>query len=385
VRIAYIDCVGGASGDMFLAALLDAGASRDAVDRAIASLGIADLRLETSPSSRHGIGGLAARVVAPDAAHERHLPEIEALVAKSALSAAAKGLATAAFRRLAEAEGEIHRVPPEKVHFHEVGALDAVVDIVGAVAAFESLRVDTAYHSPVPLGSGSVPAAHGVIPLPGPAALALLRGRPVRLTDVPLERTTPTGAALLVTLATPAAPPVLRVSAVGHGCGTRDPKEFPNLLRVIVGEADAAPVEETLIVVETNVDDMNPQAFESIFERILAAGALDFFVTPVLMKKGRPAHLLTALVTPDRLDAVTRALVLETPTLGVRVRETRRLRLPREERVASTPWGPVRVKVAMLDGGRLRSRPEYDDCLRISRQTGLPFIEVYEAVLRSLR
>jgi uncharacterized protein (TIGR00299 family) protein len=385
VRIAYFDCVGGASGDMFLGALLDAGGSRDTIEKAIGSLGIAGVRIEPSPAIRHGIGGLAVRVIAPDVAHERHLPEIEELIGKSALTPAAKDLATSAFRRLAEAEAQIHRIPAERVHFHEVGALDAIADVVGTVVAFESLGIERAYHSPVPFGSGSVQAAHGVIPLPGPAALHLLRGRPVKLTDVPFERTTPTGAALLATLATPAAPPSLRVTAVGHGCGARDPKEVPNFLRVIIGETDSALLEETLLVIETNVDDMNPQAFEPVFERVLGAGALDFFVTPVVMKKGRPAHVLTALVAPDRLDAVTRALVTETPSLGVRIRETRRLRVPREERVASTPWGPVRVKVALLDGGPLRSRPEYDDCLRIARETGLPFIQVYEAVLRSLR
>lgn len=385
MKIAYFDCVGGASGDMFLAALLDAGASRGAVEEAIASLGIGEARIETSPASRHGIGGLAVRVVVPDAAHERHLPEIEAIIAKSALPATGKELATAAFRRLADAEGAIHRVPPERVHFHEVGALDAIVDVVGTVAAFLSLGIERAFHSPVPFGAGSVSAAHGTIPLPGPAALLILRGRPVRLTDVPFERTTPTGAALLATLAAASPPPVLKVTAVGCGCGSRDAKEIPNLLRVILGEQDTALIEETLLVVETNVDDMSPQAFEPLFERVLAAGALDFFVTPVLMKKGRPAHQLAALTAADRLDAVTRALVTETSSLGVRVRETRRLSLPREERVATTPWGPVRVKVALFDGGRLRSRPEYDDCLRIARQTGLPFIEVYEAVLRSLR
>jgi hypothetical protein len=384
VKIAYVDCVGGVSGDMFLAALLDLGAPRDAFDAAIASLGLEGVRVETAPVARHGIGGLAARVVAPDSARHRHLPEIEAIVARSAMSDAARARAIDAFRRLARAEGEIHRVPPERVHFHEVGALDAIVDVVGGVVAFELLGIERAFHSTVPFGAGAVRAAHGAVPLPGPAALQILRGRPVRLTDAPVERTTPTGAALLATLAEPAAPPPLRVGAVGVGCGERDPEEFPNLLRVIVGEADGALVEETLHLVETNVDDMTPQAVEPLFERALAAGALDIFVTPVVMKKGRPAYLVTVLADASRLDAVTRVLLTDTPTLGVRVRSTRRVRLPREERVVATPWGPVRAKVALLDGEPLRARPEYDDCARIARERGLPFLTVYEAALRAL-
>ncbi len=384
MRIAYIDCAGGASGDMFLAALLDAGVPREAFDRAIGSLGIDGARVETEPASRHAIAGLSARVVAPDAAHARRLLEIEAIVSRSALSDAGKDRARLAFRKLAAAEGQVHRIPPERVHFHEVGALDAIIDVVGTVAAFELLGVERIFHSTVPFGTGTVRAAHGAIPLPGPAALLLLRGRPVRMTEAPFERTTPTGAALLAALAEPSAPPLLRVEAVGVGCGARDPREFPNILRVLVGETDAGLIEETLLVVETNVDDMNPQAFEAIFERVFAAGALDFFVTPVVMKKGRPAHLLTALVEPATLAAVSRVLLTETPTLGLRVRETRRASMPREERVVATPWGPVRAKVAFLDGAPFRARPESDDCLRIAREHGLPYLEVYESVLRLL-
>lgn len=384
MRIAYFDCAGGASGDMFLAALLDAGAPREALDRAIDSLGIPGVRVETAPARRHGIGGLAATVVAPEARAERRLPEIEAVVRRSALSEEGKKRALSVFRRLAAAEGEVHRIPAESVHFHEVGAIDAIVDVVGSVAAFEALGIERAFHSTVPFGTGSVRAAHGMLPLPAPAALLLLRGRPVRLTDAPRERTTPTGAALLAALAEPSPAPLLRVSSVGCGCGADDPAGYPNLLRAIVGDADGALVEESLLLVETNVDDMNPQAFEPVFERVLAAGALDVFATPVLMKKGRPAHVVSALVEPERLDAVSRALLTETPTLGLRVRETRRARLPREERLVETPWGPVRVKVAFLDGAPLRARPEYEDCLRIAREKGLPFLSVYETVLRSI-
>ncbi|MFN0149884.1 MAG: nickel pincer cofactor biosynthesis protein LarC [bacterium] len=439
MRIAVIDCVGGASGDMFLGALLAAGVPRDAFDAAIASLGLPGVRVEAERTSRHGIGGIAARVVGGGDAHRAHthephehahhdhehahghhdhshthshddaprdahshthdethrdqhshhephrgLREIEAIIAHSGLSPRAKEKSIETFRAIAVVEGEIHGMPPEQVHFHEVGAVDAIVDVVGTVVGFELLGIERAFHSAVPQGQGEVRAAHGVIPLPAPATLALLRGRPVRMTANRYEMTTPTGAALLVSLASPDAPPVFRPLAIGYGCGSRDPKEIANVLRIVVAETDDALHEETLFLIETNVDDMNPQAVEPLFERVFAAGARDFFVTPIQMKKGRPALLLSALVDAERVGAVSRTLLVDTPTLGVRVRETRRLSLPREERTIDTEWGSVRVKIPFLDGRPLRARPEYEDCRRIARERGLPFLEVYESVMRRL-
>lgn len=428
MRIAIIDCVGGASGDMFLGALLAAGAPRDAFDAAIASLGLPGVRVETERASRHGIGGVAARVVGGEdeahgqahlshahdhehahghshddhshghdhhherddahdhASHPSHrgLHEIESIIARSGLSPRAKAKSIETFRALAVVEGEIHGMPPEEVHFHEVGAVDAIVDVVGAVVGFELLGVERAFHSAVPVGQGEVRAAHGVIPLPAPATIALLRGRPVRMTAHRHEMTTPTGAALLATLASPDAPPLFRPLSVGYGCGSRDPQGIANVLRIVVAETDDALHEETLYTIETNVDDMNPQAVEPLFERVFAAGARDFFVTPIQMKKGRPALLLSALVDAERVDAVSRVLLVETPTLGVRVRATRRISLPREERTIDTEWGSVRVKIPYLDGRPLRARPEYEDCRRIAHERGLPFLEVYESVMRRL-
>jgi uncharacterized protein (TIGR00299 family) protein len=282
-------------------------------------------------------------------------------------------------------EGAIHGIAPHEVHFHEVGAVDAIVDIVGTIVGFELLGIERAYHSAPPLGSGTTRSAHGVIPIPAPATIALLRGRPARVTELPFEQTTPTGALLLAALAEPGPPPLLRAETIGYGCGQRDPAEVANLLRLVIGEAETALGDEELLIVETNVDDMSPQAYEPLFEKMFAAGALDFFVTPVVMKKGRPAHLLTALAPPSAQQAVTRVLLVETPTLGVRVRPTRRVSLPREERVVQTEWGPVRVKVAFLDGRAIRTRPEYEDCRRLAAEHQLPFLDVYEAALRAAR
>jgi uncharacterized protein (TIGR00299 family) protein len=426
MRIAYIDCVGGASGDMFLGALLSAGAPRAEFDAAIASLGLPGVRVETTRASRHGIGGLAVRVIGGDEAdhghahhdhdhvkhdpahqdharhdhadhdhahhdqphhdhsHHRGLTAIEAIIVESALSPWAKEKALLTFRHLAEVEGEIHGVPPERIHFHEVGAIDAIVDVVGTAVAFELLGIERAYHSSIPMGSGETRAAHGVLPIPAPATVALLRGRPVRMSEHRYEMTTPTGAALLATLAGPETPPPMRPISVGYGCGAADPPDVANVLRVVVGESEGALRDETLFLIETNIDDMNPQAVEPLFEQAFAAGALDLFITPIQMKKARPAILVSALVPEGRVTEVSRVLLTETPTLGVRVQPTRRLSLPREERVVETEWGAVRVKVAFLDGRPLRARPEYEDCRRIAREAGLPFLAVYESVLRRL-
>jgi uncharacterized protein (TIGR00299 family) protein len=376
--IAYLDCVGGVAGDMLLAALLDAGASLDVLREVPRRLGLDGVEIRVTEVERHGCGALHVDVVAPHELdrHHRSWRDIRAQLEETQ----ADGRALAVFARLAEAEARVHRVAPEDVHFHELGAVDTLVDVCGVVALFADLGVERVTCSPLPVGRGTTRAAHGVLPLPSPATLELLRGAALVGVDTEKETVTPTGAALVSTLASGFGPlPPLVLDRVGTGAGTWDPPERPNVVRVLLG----SPLRETpdVVQLETNLDDLNPELVPDAVERCFAAGALDVWTAPVQMKKGRPGVVLAALARPHDEEAVARAMLEETSALGLRVSRLRRVELERAERTVAVAGGSVRVKLGLLDGRVVNVAPEHDDCAALARATGRPVKTVWAAAL----
>jgi uncharacterized protein (TIGR00299 family) protein len=312
-------------------------------------------------------------------AHGRSYPEIQTLLAKARLDAAVRERAGAIFEALAEAEARVHGIPVSRVHFHEVGAVDAVVDVVGAAAGLARLGVTRVTASPVALGHGQVETAHGTLPLPAPATLELLRGVPTVPAHVAWETVTPTGAAILRSVVTEFRPlPALIIEAIGHGAGDDRPGPMPNVLRAVLGRSDGIGGDR-VVLLEANLDDLSPEHFDYVLERLLEAGALDVGIQHLQMKKNRPGFLLRVVARPSDRLALSRVLFFETPTLGVRVAECDRLVLPREERRVRTPYGTVRVKVAHDGSGRREVSAEYDDCKRAARRSGAPLRDVVRA------
>jgi pyridinium-3,5-bisthiocarboxylic acid mononucleotide nickel chelatase len=362
-RLLYIDCIGGVAGDMLLGALLDAGADIDGVRDGLARLGIDDLSLETEPAVRHGIAATRAIVRGNDTQPHRTWRSIRELEMPE--------LAQEAFRRLAIAEGRIHGIDPEDVHFHEVGAIDAIGEVCGVALAVESLKIDRAVCSPLPAGRGFVNAAHGRLPLPAPATLELLKGAPLYGVEIELELVTPTGAALVAALADEFGPlPRLTLESTGYGAGSRDLEAVPNVVRAIVGveAARAAPVS----LIEANLDDLIPELAPDAAAACFAAGALDVWTAPVSMKHGRPGFVLSALARPHDEGAVAHAILTQTSTLGVRIARHDRIELERESWTVEVAGEPVRVKVGRLDGRVVNLAPEHADCERAARITGEP-------------
>lgn len=383
-RAVHFDLIGGAAGDMLLAALIDAGAPLDGVREGLAPLEV-EFELRSEPAVT---GYLAARRVevrpGPGPEPHRHLADVLAILAP--LPGPAREKAEAVFRRLAEAEAGVHGTSVEAVHFHEVGAVDAIVDVAGVCLALELLGVERVTCSPFPLGTGATRAAHGALPLPAPAVLRLLEGLPVAGRAVGRELVTPTGAALLATLAADVGPyPALRLLRAGYGAGTREAAagEPPNVVRAVLGELPevAAPAPGAVLVLEANLDDQSPELTAHLQATLLEAGALDAFLTPVLMKKGRPAVVVTAVCAPEAAGPVEDVLLRESSTLGVRRRREERTVLPRESARVETRWGPVALKVAVRPDGRRTAAPEYEDCARLARERGVPLAEVYRAAL----
>ena len=417
-KILYLDCFSGASGDMLLGALLDAGAPFDELARVVESLGLDGVSIARESVDRSGIGATKFRVVVggapPDPRHDqqhdqrqpdhhhhdhtdhdhphhehrhdagggrhhhhRSLSEITAIVDRAALSAAARTRAAGLFRRLAEVEAGIHGVPVEEVHLHEVGAIDSIVDITLAVAAMEWLAPARVVASPLNVGSGTVVCEHGELPVPAPATVELLAGVPIYAKGPPVELVTPTGALLVTAYADAYGPlPPMRVERIGYGAGDRDLPASPNVLRALVGEADEVPVEaaatERVVVLECEIDDMNPQLYGVLMERLTEAGAFDVFYAPIQMKKNRPGTLVTVVAPPARREALAGVLFAESTTIGVRVTETARERLDREVVTVESPIGPVRVKVARRGGVVVNAAPEFEDCARLAAERGLP-------------
>jgi uncharacterized protein (TIGR00299 family) protein len=434
MHIAYLDCFSGISGDMFLGALVDAGVSPKLLEDTVAALDIG-ARLEISRVMRGGISATKVNVhtgsdkdlpheVVPkqhvhehDHAHEhthehahdhdhqdksistqhnrehaRGLTEIRAIINKAVISKTVKATAISIFEALGEAEAEIHNVPIERIHFHEVGAVDAMVDIVCAAVGAESLAVEEWVCSPLNVGGGTVKCAHGTLPVPAPATLKLLRDAPVFSSGPQVELVTPTGAAIVKTLCTRFASfPAMKIDRAGYGAGSKEFPDYPNLLRLTIGEADATArankspdaSPDEISVLETNLDDLSPQVLAYAMERLLTEGALDVFSVPVQMKKGRPGALLTVLAKMEDADRLTKLIFTETTTLGVRRRKEQRQTLVRRWESVNTTWGPVRIKIASLNGSVSNYAPEYEDCRALAEAQRVPLKQVMEEAVRA--
>jgi uncharacterized protein (TIGR00299 family) protein len=385
-RIVYFDCASGASGDMVLGAVVDLGLPLERLRDELAKLGLGGYRLEARRVTRAGLAATKVDVVpdGPTPGH-RHLADILALLDASSLEAEVREPAAALFRRLAEAEAAVHRTPIETVHFHEVGAIDSIVDVVGGVIALRSLGAARFAASPLNVGTGTVAMSHGTFPVPPPATARLVAGVPV-YGEGEGELLTPTGALLVTAHASQYGPlPPMRLERVGHGAGSRETKGRPNVLRLIVGEEAAPGAGERVLVLETEVDDASPQLLGPLLDRLLAAGALDAFFTPVQMKKGRPGVLVTAIADPSRREAIEELLFRETTTLGVRRQEWDRTVLERETATVETAYGPIRVKIGRRGETVYNAWPEFDDCQRAAGEKGVAVKEVLAAALAAWR
>ncbi len=387
-RIAYFDCQSGISGDMILAALIDAGVELAALNRAVGSLGLPEVRLALREVKKMGFRAAQVVVEHPHEHAHRHLHHITAMIERSSLSERQKALAAKIFTRLAEAEARVHGTTIEKVHFHEVGAADSIADIVGAAVGLDLLGVDQVWASPVAVGGGRIKIAHGEVSVPAPATAELLRGVPIAPSSIQAELATPTGAAVLTTVAERFGPlPPMTIERIGYGAGQRDFEQQPNVLRLYVGElVDAGPAVpgtiDQVVVLETNLDDISGQWIGYATERLLAAGALDVFTTPIGMKKNRPGVMLSVICRPQDSDAMEGILFAETTTLGIRRRPAQRSVLPRGEHQVTTPWGAIVGKVAFAAAGP-RFAPEYESCRAVAQKLGVPLREVFEAAVRA--
>jgi uncharacterized protein (TIGR00299 family) protein len=384
MRQAYLDCSSGISGDMFVAALLDAGLDAHQLLEELKKLSLGFYKLKRTRALRGGIVGTRWEVeIGPDQPH-RKLGDIEELIGKAALSDGVKEKSLKIFRRLAEVEGKLHGKPAEEIHFHEVGAVDAILDIVGACVGLEALEISELTCSPLNVGGGRVEAVHGSLPVPAPATAELLKGIPVYSSDVEGELVTPTGAAIVSTLAASYGPfPSFKIERIGYGAGGKEFPKHPNVARIFIGQAlepvkaqAALPGEDLVTVIEANLDDMNPQLYGYFVERALAAGALDVTCTSVQMKKNRPGVLLTLLCLPEAADALGQLVFEQTTTIGMRMYEARRRVLERESVGVETPYGTVHVKVATREGKILNVAPEFEDCQRLATEKNVPLKEV---------
>lgn len=391
MKIAYFDCFSGVSGDMALGALLACGADETRFREQLTALHVPGYGLAVQRVTRGGITAtdVDVRLEETDGGHGRHLSDIAAILEAGPLPPGVRQKALAVFTRLADAEAKVHGTSREEIHFHEVGAVDAIVDIVGVCLLLDMLGVDSVAVSSVPCGYGTIVCQHGVMPVPAPATMELLRGFPVHAVDIRGELVTPTGAALVTTLADAGSAgrmPAMRVLISGFGAGKKQfAPDMPNLLRVIIGEAgeSADPTPQTVTVMETNLDDQSPEAFELLMERCFAAGALDVFYTPVQMKKNRPATLVTVLCPPALTEHLADVLFRETGTFGIRTREQSRLTLERSWQTVTTPFGDIRIKIGRRRGEVMTAAPEYEDCKAAAIAHAVPVQVVYQAALRA--
>ena len=385
MKLAYFDCFSGISGNMVLGALLDAGLGLDALKEALAGLKVSGYEIEARKVKRKGIAGTLVDVRASEGEVGRSLGDVLKIIEESDLPEDVKERAGAIFTRLAEAEARVHGVNVEEIHFHEVGGVDAIVDIIGSVIGLKLLGIEEVYSSPLHLGRGFVECAHGTLPVPAPATLELVKGVPVYGWDIEAELVTPTGAAIITALARFDPPPPVRVERVGCGAGHRD-LPIPNLLRLLIGtspQPGEGLEEDSVLLLETNIDDMNPEFYEHVMSRLFQRGALDVFLTPIQMKRSRPAVMLSVIVGQKDVDEVLDVIFEETTTLGVRMQEVRRRKLARESILVDTRYGPIAVKVARLGGVVKNISPEYEECRRLAEQRGVPLKVVYEEARRA--
>jgi uncharacterized protein (TIGR00299 family) protein len=379
VRVAHFDCFSGISGDMTVAALIDAGVDADAIRQGLDSLGL-PIRLEVEKVRKGGFAATYVHVEAPEEHSHRFLPEIEEIICRGRLTTTQRDLALRMFRRLAEAEAAVHGMPLDKVHFHEVGALDSIADIVAAAIGLDLLGVERFTSRSVPTGNGMVQCAHGLMPIPAPGTAELLKGVPLAASEIKAELTTPTGAAILTSVVQEwIDQPVMTVERIGHGAGKRNFVEQPNILRLFVGTTAAACglAADHVWMLETNLDDLPAEVIGYCYDQLLAAGALDVFSTPIFMKKNRPGVLLSVLAPESALPALEEILFRETATFGIRRYPVSRHKLQRRACSVLTPWGPVQGKLGWREGGPAVFSPEFEDCARVARQHGVALRDVY--------
>jgi uncharacterized protein (TIGR00299 family) protein len=386
VRVAHFDCFSGISGDMVLGAVIDAGVPADAIRAAIDSLGL-PIKLEVEKVKRCGFAATKVNVEAEDQEEYRFLPDVEAILAKGAITAKQRELAMTIFRKVAVAESTVHGMPLERVHFHEVGALDSIADIVGAAVGLDLLSVEKFTSTPVPTGSGTVKCAHGIMPVPTPGTAELLKGAPLAPSVIKTELTTPTGAAILTTVVSEyTATPAMTIERIGHGSGMKDFIEQPNILRLMLGTANGqrelAGESDMVVVLETNLDDITPEVVGFTIERLFAAGAFDVFAVPIQMKKNRPGVLLSVICDEEKAKELEAILFRETGTFGIRRTRAARSKLQREAVSVQTPWGLVKAKRGWGADGFEVLTPEYEDCARVAREHNVPLRDVYAAAKR---
>ncbi|MGB9179056.1 MAG: nickel pincer cofactor biosynthesis protein LarC [Pyrinomonadaceae bacterium] len=388
MKTLYFDCYAGASGDMILGALVGAGADARLLIEQLALLGVSGYEVEFSTVDRSGISATRAHVRTAEERTHRHLSNILKLINESQLGERVKRRASEIFQRLGEAEARVHNIPVERVHFHEVGALDAIIDVVGACICFELLAVERFISSPLHVGSGMVEMEHGRFPVPPPAVAELLKDAPVYSSDIKGELVTPTGAAIISTVCEEFGPlPLMKIERTGYGAGKREYQNFPNTLRVLVGETEgsAGLIDERLCVVETNIDDMSPQILGYVMDKAFEGGALDCYFTAVQMKKNRPGTLVSILCRPADLDSMRELLLTETTTLGVRSYEVERRSLEREMVSVLTPYGAIDVKVARINGRIVKAMPEYEQCRAAAEKHGVALLEVESIAINCFR
>jgi len=388
-KVAYFDCFSGISGDMTLGVLVDLGLKPEVLKDELLKLNLDGYKINFNKVQKHGITGTKVDIELDNHDHHhehnhhgRHLSDIIKLISESQLNQDVKDMAEKIFTRLGEAEAKVHNVDIEKIHFHEVGAVDSILDIVGSAIGINTLGIDKIYSSPLPLGQGFVKSSHGVIPVPAPATVELLRGIPAKRTEVSAELVTPTGAAIISTITDSFGPiPDMTIENIGYGAGTKDFTEQPNLLRVIIGTSKDVYESDVINVVETNIDDMSPQVYDLLMDKLFSIGALDVFLTPILMKKNRPAIKLTVLVESTKLQEACACILSETTTMGVRIYEANRKKLAREMTEIETEYGKVNVKLGKIGDEVIKIIPEYDNCKQLAEKNNVPIMKVHQAVL----
>ena len=386
MKIAYLDTIAGIAGDMTLAAFVSAGLSLDELSTELKKLPLTGFEIIGKHIMRNSISAVHIEVVISHTPHyHRHLKDINALIDASSLSDRVKKVSKSIFHVIGEAEAKVHNSTLEKIHFHEVGALDSIVDIVGTAICLEKLGIEAVYSSPVRLGSGGlINTQHGVMPTPAPATIEILKSYPTVLTNIPEELTTPTGAGIIKALSRGVmADEIIKVDSIGYGAGTKEFEQIPNLLRVIIGEIESNIEQEQIVTVETNIDDMNPQIYPYLIEKLLASGAHDAYLVPIIMKKGRPGILLSVMVGTDQLDAITQIIYTHTTTIGVRIQKIDRTKLPRTHVEVPTSFGTVKAKLILRNGKKVLL-PEFEEAKRIAEEQRLSILQVIQQLEREL-
>ncbi|MGB9597376.1 MAG: nickel pincer cofactor biosynthesis protein LarC, partial [Candidatus Poribacteria bacterium] len=391
-KIAYFDCFSGISGDMTLGVLIDLGLKPEILKDELSKLNLDGYEIKFNKVQKHGISATKVDIELDDHNHHhehdhhhgRHLSDIIKLISESQLNDDIKTTAKKIFTKLGEAEAKVHNVDIEKIHFHEVGAVDSILDIVGSAIGINVLGIDKIFSSPLPLGQGFAKSSHGVIPIPAPATVELLKGIPAKPTEIYGELVTPTGAAILSTLAESFGPiPDMVIENIGYGAGTKDFAEQPNLLRVIVGTSKNIYENDTVSIIETNIDDMSPQIYDLLMDKLFSIGAFDVFLTPIIMKKNRPAIKLTVLVENTKLQKAYECILSETTTMGVRIYEANRKKLSRQMSEIETEYGKVNVKLGKIGNDIIKIIPEYEDCKRLAQKNNVPIMKIHQAVLNA--